>query len=107
MVWWEAGAQPPQLLADKEVTIASGYNGRFFNAQVTEKQPFTIIWDGQLFELDGWVVPKGKLNADMKAYLKFATDTQRLADQASTSPMVRHVNRLHHWFPSMLIPAST
>ncbi len=82
VIWWEAGAQPPQLLADKEVTIASGYNGRFFAAQVMEKQPFTIIWDGQVFELDGWVVPKGKLDADMKAYLKFATDTQRLADQA-------------------------
>ena len=82
VVWWDAGAQPPQLLADKEVSIASGYNGRFFNAQVVEKQPFKIIWDGQLFELDGWVVPKGKLDAGMKAYLKFATDTQRLADQA-------------------------
>ncbi len=82
VIWWEAGAQPPQLLADKEVTIASGYNGRFFAAQVVEKQPFTIIWDGQVFELDGWVVPKGKLTADMKDYLKFATDTQRLADQA-------------------------
>ncbi len=82
VVWWEAGAQPPQLLADMEVTIASGFNGRFFNAQVGEKQPFTLIWDGQLFELDGWVVPKGKLSDDLKAYLNFATDTQRLADQA-------------------------
>jgi len=82
VVWWEAGAQPPQLLADKEVSIASGFNGRFFGAQVTEKQPFTIIWDGQLAEIDGWVVPKGKLTDDLKAYLKFATDTQRLADQS-------------------------
>ncbi|MGB1236620.1 MAG: extracellular solute-binding protein [Pseudomonadales bacterium] len=82
VVWWEAGAQPPQLLADKEVSIASSFNGRIFNAQVVEKQPFTIMWDGQLAEIDGWVVPKGKLDEGMKAYLKFATDTQRLADQA-------------------------
>lgn len=82
VVWWEAGAQPAQLLADKEVAIASSFNGRIFNAQVVEKQPFTIIWDGQLAEIDGWAIPKGKLDEGMKAYLKFATDTQRLADQA-------------------------
>ncbi|MBV1789997.1 ABC transporter substrate-binding protein [Marinobacterium sp. D7] len=98
VVWWDAGAQPPQLLADKEVTIASGYNGRFFNAQVNEKQPFTVVWDGQMFELDGWVVPKGKLTENLKKYLNFATSTQKLADQAkyisygparaSSAPMV-------------------
>ena len=81
VIWWEEGAQPPQLLADKEVAFGSGYNGRIFNATVNEKQPFEIIWDAQVFELDGWVVPKGKM-AKVKDYLKFATDTQRLADQA-------------------------
>lgn len=97
-VWWTEGAQPPQLLADQEVSMASGYNGRLFNAQVVEDQPFELIWDGQLFELDGWVVPAGKLTDRMKDYLHFATDTQRLADQAkyisygparnSSAPMV-------------------
>ncbi|WP_434361272.1 extracellular solute-binding protein [Parasalinivibrio latis] len=97
VIWWEEGAQPPQLLADKEVAFASAYNGRIFNAAVNENQPFDIIWDGQVFELDGWVVPKGKLGK-VKDYLKFATDSQRLADQAkyisygptrnSSAPMV-------------------
>jgi putative spermidine/putrescine transport system substrate-binding protein len=82
VIWWEAGAQPPQLLADQEVSIAAAYNGRIFNAQVVENQPFTIIWDGQYFDIEGWGVPKGKLTEDMKAYLHFATDTRRLADQA-------------------------
>lgn len=81
VIWWEEGAQPPQLLADKEVAFGSGYNGRIFNATVNEGQPFQIIWDAQVFELDGWVVPKGKLSK-VKDYLKFATDTTRLADQA-------------------------
>ena len=81
-IWWTEGAQPPQLLADKEVSIATGYNGRFFNAQVMENQPFELMWDGQLFELDGWVVPQGKLTDRVKDYLHFATDTQRLANQA-------------------------
>ena len=82
VIWWEKGAQPPQLLADKEVVFASAYNGRIFDAQVNEKQPFQIIWDAQVFELDGWVVPKGKLSKTVKDFLTFATDTQRLADQA-------------------------
>jgi len=81
VIWWEEGAQPPQLLADKEVAFASAYNGRIFNAAVNEDQPFEIIWDGQVFELDGWVVPMGKMDK-VEDYLKFATDTQRLADQA-------------------------
>jgi putative spermidine/putrescine transport system substrate-binding protein len=80
-IWWEEGAQPPQLLADKEVAFASAYNGRIFNAAVNEDQPFKIIWDAQVFELDGWVVPVGKMDK-VKDYLAFATDTQRLADQA-------------------------
>ena len=81
-VWWAEAAQPPQLLADKEVAFASSYNGRFFHAQVVEEQPFEIIWDGQVLEPTGWVVPKGRLTEDVKQYLHFATDTQRLADQA-------------------------
>ncbi|MEO1018640.1 MAG: extracellular solute-binding protein [Pseudomonadota bacterium] len=84
VIWWEEGAQPPQLLADGEVTIATGYNGRFFDAQVNESQPIELMWDGQLFEVDGWVIPVGnedKLDL-IYEYLNFATDTQRLADQA-------------------------
>lgn len=81
-IWWQEAAQPPQLLADREVTFASSYNGRFFNAQVVENQPFEIIWDGQVLEPTGWVVPKGRLTEGLEQYLRFATDTQRLADQA-------------------------
>ncbi|MFV0303402.1 MAG: ABC transporter substrate-binding protein [Paracoccus sp. (in: a-proteobacteria)] len=82
-VWWEAGAQPVQLLADGEVTMATGYNGRFFDAMVGEGKPFTIIWDGQYMDLDMFAIPKGSPNPEAAMeYLKFATDTQRLADQA-------------------------
>ena len=82
-IWWTKGAQPPQLLADREVVIASAYNGRLFNAIVVEKQPIAMMWDYQMFDLDGWVIPKGGKNTKViLEYLKWATDTQRLADQA-------------------------
>jgi putative spermidine/putrescine transport system substrate-binding protein len=82
-VWWEAGAQPPQLLADGEVLMTTAYNGRIFNAAVAENKPFVIVWDGQVWDLDLWAIPKGAPNADKAwEFLKFSTDTQRLADQA-------------------------
>ncbi len=84
IVWWEAGAQPPQLLADGEVVMSTAYNGRIFNAAVAENQPLEVVWDGQILDFDLFVIPKGAPNKDnaMK-FIAFATDTQRLADQAS------------------------
>jgi len=82
VLWWEEGAQPPQLLADGEVSIASAYNGRLFNAQQVEGAPIGMLWHGQVLESDGWVVPAGKLTSEVRRFLRFATDTQRLADQA-------------------------
>lgn len=83
VVWWEAGAQPVQLLADGEVAMTTGYNGRFFDAMVGEGKPFEIIWDGQYMDMDMFVIPKDAPNPEAAMeYLKFATDTQRLADQA-------------------------
>ena len=83
VVWWTKGAQPGQLLADGEVVMASAYNGRLFAAIEENKQPIGMMWDWQLFSLDGWVVPKDAPNkAEVMKYLMWATDTQRLADQA-------------------------
>ena len=84
MVWWEAGAQPPQLLADGEVVMTTAYNGRIFNAFAAEDKPFAIVWDAQITDLDLWVIPKGAPNIELALeFIAFSTDTQRLADQAS------------------------
>ena len=83
IVWWEAGAQPPQLLADGEVAMTMAYNGRIFDAAVGEGQPFEVVWDGQILDFDLFVVPVGAPNPEAAMeYIRFATDTQRLADQA-------------------------
>ena len=84
VVWWEAGAQPPQLLADGEVAMTTAYNGRIFNAVAGEDKPFEIVWDGQVYDLDLWVIPKGAKNKDTAfEFLKFSTATEQLAAQAS------------------------
>ncbi len=83
IVWWEAGAQPPQLLADGEVVMTTAYNGRIFNARVDEGKPFEIIWDGQIYESELYAIPKGAPNAEEALeFVKFATSTEGLAAQA-------------------------
>jgi putative spermidine/putrescine transport system substrate-binding protein len=84
-VWWTAGADTPQLLADGEVVMGSTYNGRLFSLIEEQNQPVAMLWDAQVFDLDGWIIPEGlpeeRLNRVLD-FLRFATDTQRLADQA-------------------------
>ncbi len=62
IVWWEAGAQPPQLLGDGQVVMTTAYNGRIFDAAMKDGKPFVIVWDGQVWDLDLWVIPKGTPN---------------------------------------------
>ncbi len=83
IVWWLDGSAPPRLLGEGQAVIASGYNGRLFNAAVAEGYPIEIIWDGQLYDLDTWGIPKGAPHKQTAMeFIRFATDTQRLADQA-------------------------
>ena len=85
VIWWNAGADTPQLLADGEVIMGSTYNGRLFALIEEQKQPVAMLWDAQVFDLDGWIIPAG-LSPEREAraldYIYFATDTTRLADQA-------------------------
>jgi len=85
VIWWSAGAETPQLLADGEVVMGSTFNGRLFSAIAEQNQPIGMLWDAQMLDFDGWIVPAGLSDerlARVKDYLFFATDTQRLADQA-------------------------
>ncbi len=83
IVWWEAGAQAPQLLADGEVVMTTAYNGRIFAAQVAEGKPFQIVWDGQIYENEMYVIPKGAPNMEeAKQFIAYATSTDGLRQQA-------------------------
>jgi putative spermidine/putrescine transport system substrate-binding protein len=85
VIWWSAGAETPQRLADGEAVMGSTYNGRLFALIEEDDQPVEMLWDAQVFDLDGWIIPadlsEERLNRAMH-FIYFATDTQRLADQA-------------------------
>jgi len=84
LVWWQGGQEPVDLLTSGKVAMASGYNGRFFHAQVVEGAPISVIWDGQLLDYNAWAIPKGADDAELaRDFIAFATSTKRLADQAN------------------------
>ncbi len=82
VVWWEAGAQAPQLLADGQVVMTSAWNGRIQKAIDADKKPFKIVWDQQGFDWDWWGVPKGGPNVEaaMK-FVAFASGAEVMAEQ--------------------------
>ena len=80
VIWWEAGAQPPQMLADQEVVMSTAYNGRIFNAQVLENQPFTIVWDGQILDTGQMAIVAGTPRLEAaKQFLMFASRVESIA----------------------------
>lgn len=84
VVWWEAGSQAPQLLADGEVVMTTAYNGRIFNAAIAENKPFEIVWDGQIYENEMYAIPKGAPNKDAALeFIKLSTSTEGLRAQAT------------------------
>ena len=82
VVWWESGAQPPQLLADGQVVIASDWNGRFFDAVKKDKKPFKIVWDSQAPDWDWWAIPKGGPNLDAAyKFIAWSSQPKPMAEQ--------------------------
>jgi putative spermidine/putrescine transport system substrate-binding protein len=81
VVWWEAGAQPPQMLADGEVVMSIAYNGRIFNAQVLENQPFVIVWDGQALDTGYLAIVAGtERYEEAMQFVKFANRPGSIAN---------------------------
>lgn len=82
VVWWEDGAAPAELLASGEVVMASGYNGRFFDAAISDGEPIQTLWDGQLYDYSVLAIPRNAPNPELaRRFIRYATTTDRLAAQ--------------------------
>lgn len=104
--WWESGSKPQEWLDDGTVSISAAYNGRIFNAVVKQGKSFDYIWDGQIWEIDLWVIPRGADNlANILEFVAFSTGTRPLAEQTeyvsyaparkSSLPLIRQEYRSH------------
>lgn len=81
IVWWTAGAQAPQLLADGQVIMTAAYHGRITNAAKETGRHFEIMWDAAQAGNGYFTIPKGTPRVE-EAYkfLAFAASPQPQAD---------------------------
>lgn len=85
--WWEAGAQPPQMLASGDVVMSSAYNGRIDVAQ-QEGRPLKIVWNQNLASFDYWAIPKGSSNKE--AAIEFVKMASSPDEQATYSQHIAY-----------------
>ncbi|MBY5410760.1 ABC transporter substrate-binding protein [Rhizobium leguminosarum] len=82
-VWWTAGAQPPQLLADGEVVMTTAWNGRIYDAVKNSGKNFKIVWDGQGMDFNLWAEPKGSKNKGLAdKFVAFTVNPDVMAQQS-------------------------
>jgi putative spermidine/putrescine transport system substrate-binding protein len=80
VTWWEAGAQPLQMLASGEVALTSVYNGRVTGSNQAEGTNFAIVWDGSIYAIDSWVILEGTPDVELAhAFISFASHPERQA----------------------------
>ena len=80
IIWWENPEQPARWLMDGTATMASGYNGRFFNAVAQQGADIQILWDGQLYDYATWGIPRTSPNPKLaRQFVQFVTQSQQLA----------------------------
>jgi putative spermidine/putrescine transport system substrate-binding protein len=62
--WWSSGAQPVQLLASGEVTMALGWNGRF-QSGIDDGVALRQVFTGQVAQLGFFMIPRGARNKEV------------------------------------------
>lgn len=94
--WWEAGAQPPQYLASGDVVMSSAYSGRI--SAVQGQSNLRIVWNGGLYDMDAWAIPRGAKNREQS--LKFinytleAEQQKNYAQHIAYAPVNQRANTL-------------
>ena len=83
--FWEAGAQPAQMLTDNEAVMAHSWNGRV-HIIVQEGAPVTVQWNEAQLATDVWAIPKGAANAENAQ--KFAAFITLPVSQARLSYLI-------------------
>ncbi len=87
IVWWQTGTEPVSLLESGDVVMTSVWNGRMYRPIVEQSKSFSILWDGQIWDIDSWGIVKGTDNLNESlAFVRFATDTKQLAEQTKYIP---------------------
>lgn len=83
-VWWNAGAQPPQLLANGEVAAAEAWNGRVSTAKA-QGAPEEVEFNQGMMMGDSWVIPKGSQHKELaQKFIAYAVAPEQQAAFSKT-----------------------
>lgn len=77
--FWGSGAESVQLLADRQVSAVSAWNGRVDSLKA-ENPNIESTWNDAILTVDYWVIPKGAKNsANAQKFVEFASRPDRQA----------------------------
>lgn len=80
ILWFDSWSQAPHILNDGGAVMVQSANGRFFEAIRQDNRPFTMVWDGHIYDLDVWSIVKGSPRKDLALeFIAFTTSTKALA----------------------------
>jgi putative spermidine/putrescine transport system substrate-binding protein len=81
IVFWESGAQPIQLLANRTVRMTSVYNGRIWSAKMRDRLPLAWSMNGGLLETEYWAVLRNSANPQRAfEFIRYSLEVPRQAD---------------------------
>lgn len=84
IIWWEAPAQTPELLASGDVVMTIAPNARITAANKAGKN-FKLVYQPGLIGVDFWVALKNSPNAALASeFLQFVSDPKRQAAFSSS-----------------------
>ncbi|OCJ08077.1 ABC transporter substrate-binding protein [Rhizobium sp. AC44/96] len=63
-VWWTAGPQARQILADGEVDLAALWDSDALGAKKASKDPIEVVWDQAVIDQGCWIVAKDSPHAE-------------------------------------------
>lgn len=88
IIWWDAGAQPLQLLSSGQVVMTSAYNGRISGINRSEGKKFGFVFPGSVYAIDSWVILKDSPNKD--AAMDFIAYSSKAENQAKLPEFIAY-----------------
>jgi len=87
IVWWDRADQPMKYLLSGRVGVALAFNGRAFMEMALSGRKLDLLWQGQIYDTEVWVIAKAAKNRKAAMdFIAFATRPDRLAEQARRFP---------------------
>jgi putative spermidine/putrescine transport system substrate-binding protein len=89
IVWWQAAPEPALYLTDGIFVMTSAYT-LWIDRDQQQKKNLKITWDGSLYDVDSWAIPKNTPKAsDAYQFIAFASKPENqkaLSEQLAYGP---------------------